>query len=481
MPERTTSSRTALSRLILFAALGWALVTLGRGRGFATDASRTRTRRGGKRRLAASLAFATLFFAGASLSALAGDEVVQALEPGDSTAETTTTEATPDEAPPEEATTPEEAPATDEAPADDGTNGAAGDEATADDGTAAAEGGNSEAPAADGGTAPAAPGTPESATSPEAAGSGSTGDASTSTSTTTTGGTNGSSHPSAPAEDSAPPVVAPLPNHVEASRDAQPETDDGMAATVWLHRTLPDPTPPAKRLAPGFARQLKAVAKDAQVSWSDILAVVRADGFTGHRPATKKQLRSIARQIAANDEGGEWQAFLAIRGRTAWADRAQALARYNRAVGLHALVVGFDAAKSDLVARVLTDHRIDIYPGGDEDIRSGRIDVRVLVLLRYLAESHGQVTVSCLKSGHRLYARPGHISAHIYGLAADISALEGVSIYGHQEPGGVTERAVRNILLLPAELRPQQVISLLGMGGPSFPLANHDDHIHVGY
>jgi hypothetical protein len=25
------------------------------------------------------------------------------------------------------------------------------------------------------------------------------------------------------------------------------------------------------------------------------------------------------------------------------------------------------------------------------------------------------------------------------------------------------------------------VISLLGLGGPSFPLADHADHIHVGY
>ena len=40
---------------------------------------------------------------------------------------------------------------------------------------------------------------------------------------------------------------------------------------------------------------------------------------------------------------------------------------------------------------------------------------------------------------------------------------------------------MRNILLLPVELRPRQVISLLGLGGPSFPLANHYDHIHVGY
>jgi hypothetical protein len=73
------------------------------------------------------------------------------------------------------------------------------------------------------------------------------------------------------------------------------------------------------------------------------------------------------------------------------------------------------------------------------------------------------------------------ISAHIYGLAADISVLGGTSILGHQQPDSVTEKAVRNILLLPAELQPRQVISLIGMGGPSFPMSNHDDHIHVGY
>jgi hypothetical protein len=40
---------------------------------------------------------------------------------------------------------------------------------------------------------------------------------------------------------------------------------------------------------------------------------------------------------------------------------------------------------------------------------------------------------------------------------------------------------VESILLLPSELQPQQVISLLGLGGPSFPLSDHADHIHVGY
>ena len=119
--------------------------------------------------------------------------------------------------------------------------------------------------------------------------------------------------------------------------------------------------------------------------------------------------------------------------------------------------------------------------GGRNDLASKRVNIRVVVLMEYLAETFGQETVSCLISGHRLYARPGVVSAHIYGLAVDIADLGGVSIYGHQEPGGLTEKAVRSILLLPAELQPKQVISLLGLGGPSFPLADHADHVHVGY
>jgi hypothetical protein len=69
----------------------------------------------------------------------------------------------------------------------------------------------------------------------------------------------------------------------------------------------------------------------------------------------------------------------------------------------------------------------------------------------------------------------------MYGLAADISAVAKTSIIGNQQPGGVTERAIKAILRLPSEMQPQQVISLLGLGGPSFPLADHYDHIHVGF
>jgi hypothetical protein len=137
--------------------------------------------------------------------------------------------------------------------------------------------------------------------------------------------------------------------------------------------------------------------------------------------------------------------------------------------------------KQSLGQKLLDDPSIEIYAGGRNDIANNKVDVRVLALIAYLHEAFGEVTVSCLISGHRLYARPGVISAHIFGRAVDIAALGGTSILGHQQPGGLTQEAVKDILMLPSEDMPKQVISLLGLGGPSFPLADHYNHIHIGY
>jgi hypothetical protein len=109
------------------------------------------------------------------------------------------------------------------------------------------------------------------------------------------------------------------------------------------------------------------------------------------------------------------------------------------------------------------------------------VNVRVLAAIAYLADTFGSVDVSSLVRGHRLYARPRVISAHVYGDAVDVAALGGNSIAGHQEPGGLTEDAVRALLLLPAEVEPRQIISLLGLGGPSFAEPDHADHVHVGF
>jgi hypothetical protein len=437
------------------------------------------------RRLAASLAFSVLFFAGASLSAGAGNTVAQLLESGDETqlsAESTTTST-------------EEAPAA-EAPAEeaDGDSLArAGGAPSSGAEESASEPAPAEQPAEP--AAPVAPAAPAEDHSSDGnawqARSGSDEEASH-------GHADLASNPGTvtlvrrdkPSKwvirqnafrRSAPPVIEPRPLAKTSDRD--PEIyEPGVSATFWLYRRLPDPTPPSRRLKPQFAQQLSVAAKRARVDWALVLGVLRARGERGAVPATPAELRALSSRLARlGARRSPWSAALALEGRTAFADRAVALQHYNHAVGLRALVKGLQWAKPHLAKTVLNDSRISIYPGGRYDISGGKTDIRILVLLRYLAEAHGSLTVSSLTTGHRVYSRPGVVSAHMYGLAVDISALGGLSIMGNSAPGGLTEQGVRNILLLPSELQPRQVISLLGMGGPSFPMGNHDDHIHVGY
>jgi hypothetical protein len=209
-----------------------------------------------------------------------------------------------------------------------------------------------------------------------------------------------------------------------------------------------------------------------------VLAVARARGAVGRVPLSHEALARLVSRLALHPRH---PLAAAARGNERFLDELRALSRYNRAVGLRALVTGLEAAKGSLGRRILRDDRITVYAGGRADIAASRVDVRVLVLIRYLAVGFHQVTVSSLLTGHRLFARPGVVSAHVYGLAVDISAVGNTPVSGNQAPAGITDRAIEAILLLPAELQPQQVISLLGLGGPSFALADHYDHIHVGF
>lgn len=515
MPQKNPSSRRVITPLLLFTLAGWALWALGRNEPTAASTAETVPARGpepasarprervtwSRRRMATSLAFVTLFFAGAAFSAGAGDVVVGALE--DTTAsETASTESEP--------AGEEQAPADDQAAEAEGTDGEAaegepaesepaeGELPASDDAEAPSEDQEQAEPAddpapegegeGDDGSspqdgAPADPGDEPAANDDEGNESSPTGGGQPS------GGSEDDDEAPAPHLDegeddpsSQPPAESTLLDGPDGPSQLDPEASaEGFFATVWLHRALPDPTPPAKRLTPLFAKTLGREANRAHVDWALLLGVLRASGFDSSSMSTTGVRRAADRLVALGVRRNQWRALLGYRGRTTFADKALALTRYNRAVGLRSLVTGLVAAKPALQQKVLRDSRLHVYPAGRLDVAMGRIDVRVLVLLEYLAEAHGEVTVSSLFSGHRLYARPGVVSAHVYGLAVDVAALGGTPIAGHQEPNGLTERAVRNILLLPAELQPRQVISLLGLGGPSFPLADHGDHIHVGY
>ena len=413
-----------------------------------TPAAAPARKRSGTRRLATTLSFSVLFFAGLALSAGAGNTVRALLEDGTTDA-TATMGAT-------------------------GPTGAAGAKAAAQ-ATAQPQAAptahalaNPETPTASATAKPAAPRVVVSAT-PTATARAVRQAPSAAKRTVASAAKPSSRTHKAPAKKSAP--LQPL--DAEASLPG---------ATVWIHGPAVDPTPEAARLRIQFARELASYSRQAGVDWALVLAVLRADGRDGRSPATRSQLRSLSLRLARyGGRANGWAAALSVSSQPTFADRVVALRHYYRAVGMASLVHGLLSQKRDLEDRVLHDSRLLIYPGGRSDVAAHKVDVRVLAVMLYLADTFHQVTVSCLISGHRLYARPGVISAHIYGRAVDVAALGGVSIYGHQQPGGVTEQAVRAMLFLPGGMLPAQVISLLGLGGPSFPLANHYDHIHVGF
>ncbi len=139
------------------------------------------------------------------------------------------------------------------------------------------------------------------------------------------------------------------------------------------------------------------------------------------------------------------------------------------------------ASKSQLQRQVLNDPNIEIYSCGREDIASGQIDRRILATLEYLVQRGFRLTLTSLKCGHSILTTSGNVSAHSTGDAVDIAQVNGIPILGNQGQGSITEAVINELLKLQGPMQPAQIISLMEMGGPTFAMGDHDDHIHVGF
>ena len=139
-------------------------------------------------------------------------------------------------------------------------------------------------------------------------------------------------------------------------------------------------------------------------------------------------------------------------------------------------------SKEALQKRVLADEGLSIYPCGREDIASGRIDRRVLAMLEYLRSKGFELTITALECGHGYLTTSGNVSEHSSGDAVDIADINGVPVTGHQGPGTMTDELIGDVLQLQGTMHPHQVISLEDLPGEtSFAMADHYDHVHVGY
>ena len=140
-------------------------------------------------------------------------------------------------------------------------------------------------------------------------------------------------------------------------------------------------------------------------------------------------------------------------------------------------------SKESLAQRVLADPNVQVYGCGRTDIRSGQIDRRVLATLEFLVASGLKPTVTSLRCGHSYLTASGNVSEHSTGTAVDIAAINGVPIVGHQGAGSIAELTVQRLLTLQGTMKPHQIISLMRFPGTdnTLAMADHDDHIHVGF
>jgi hypothetical protein len=141
-------------------------------------------------------------------------------------------------------------------------------------------------------------------------------------------------------------------------------------------------------------------------------------------------------------------------------------------------------SKEALIRQVLENPQIDIYECGRRDIRAGQIDRRVLATLEFLSASGLRPTVTSLRCGHSYFTTSGNVSEHTTGTAVDIAAVNGIPITpSTQGPGSITELTIQRLLTLQGTMKPHQIISLMQFAGTdnTFAMADHDDHIHVGF
>jgi murein DD-endopeptidase MepM/ murein hydrolase activator NlpD len=157
--------------------------------------------------------------------------------------------------------------------------------------------------------------------------------------------------------------------------------------------------------------------------------------------------------------------------------RAEGRSPFNEADVSQVLLM----SKSALERHVLGNPRIAIYACGRDDIQTHQIDTRILRTLSMLAARGFRLGITSLKCGHSYYTTSGSVSHHSSGNAVDIATINGRPLLGNQGPGSITEAVIRELLRMQEPNQCDQIISLMDMGGPTFSMADHADHIHCGF
>ena len=130
------------------------------------------------------------------------------------------------------------------------------------------------------------------------------------------------------------------------------------------------------------------------------------------------------------------------------------------------------------VGALLDNDHVTFDADGIADLRSGRIDARIVAALGELSREHDLV-VSSMRSDHPQLTAGGSVSNHFHGRAVDIAMVDGRPVNASNE--AARELAIGLSRLDPA-IRPDEIGSPWALSGAAyFTDADHQDHIHLGF
>jgi hypothetical protein len=139
---------------------------------------------------------------------------------------------------------------------------------------------------------------------------------------------------------------------------------------------------------------------------------------------------------------------------------------------------GSEAPEAPDANDLLHNHNIAFDADGIRDIRSGRVDPRLVSVLDRIAGDH-KITVSAIKSDHGRLTAGGSVSNHYYGRALDISVVDGRPVGPGNE---AAKRVAAGLIRLPGSIRPTEIGSPWKFSNPAyFSDAAHQNHLHIGY
>ena len=123
-------------------------------------------------------------------------------------------------------------------------------------------------------------------------------------------------------------------------------------------------------------------------------------------------------------------------------------------------------SKQQLQPQVLKDAGVKLSACGRQDVQEGRVDKRVLATLEYLSVSGLRPTVAGLRCEPRTpLAQASNASAAATSASVLLTAINGVSLAGHQRPGSVADTTVRRLLMLQGISRPREIVSQMSYPG----------------